>query len=180
MRSICATLCVGLMVLAGLVACSDEEEKSIPAHTEAEELWITQNQVYFQERKAAVEENGQLLYRQLVVEDDTLLYRVLEAGLPDSVPTIHSDAKVSILGILPVSKDQIVGDGKGNPIEMTLDLDSPELIKGLAALLLRSCKGERVETVIPYQLGYGEHNYPQPYIPLCSTLQFTITVKGFE
>ena len=180
MKSIYVALCWVVVMVTGLVACSDDEGKTIPAHTEAEKLWIAQNQAYFQERKAIVEEDGQLLYQQLVVEDDTLLYRVLEVGQVDSVPTIDSDAKVSMLGILPVSKDQIVGDSKGNPVEMTFDLDSPDLIKGLAALLLQTHKGERVETIIPYQLGYGEKDYPYPYIPLCSTLQFTLTVKCFE
>lgn len=180
MKSMYVALCWVMMGLGGLVACCDDEGKTIPAHTEAEKLWIAQNQAYFQERKAIVEENGQLLYRQLVVESDTLLYRVLAIGEVDSVPTINSDAKVSMLGILPVSGDQIVGDSKGNPVETTLDLDSPDLIKGLSALLLQTHKGERLEAIIPYQLAYGDQNYPYPYIPLCSTLQFTITVKGFE
>lgn len=176
----CVALCWAVMMVAGLVACSDDERKTIPAHTEAEKLWIAQNQAYFQEKKAIVEEDGQLLYEQLVVDEDTLLYRVLQIGEVDSVPTTKSDAKVSMLGILPVSKDQIVGDSKGNPVDMTLDLDSPDLIKGLSALLLRSHKGERLEAIIPFQLGYGDQNYPYPYIPLCSTLRFTIKVNGFE
>lgn len=85
-----------------------------------------------------------------------------------------------MLGILPVSKTIIVGTEDGNPIDEELDLDSPNLIKGLSALLLKIRKGERVETIIPYQLGYGEKNYSNPYIPLCSTLQFTFTVKEFK
>lgn len=71
----------------GLVACSDDVGKTIPAYTEAEKLWIAQNQAYFQEKKVILEDDGQLLYQQLVVEDDTLLYRILEIGEVDSVPT---------------------------------------------------------------------------------------------
>lgn len=180
MKSMYVALCWAVMMIIGLVACSDDVGKTIPAYTEAEKLWVAQNQAYFQEKKAIVEDDGQLLYQQLVVEDDTLLYRILEIGEVDSVPTIKSDVKVSMLGILPVSKDQIVGDSKGNPVETTLDLDSPDLIKGLSALLLQTHKGERLEAIIPYQLGYGDQSYPYPYIPLCSTLQFTITVKEFK
>lgn len=73
-------LCWAVMMVTGLVACSDDEGKTIPAHTEAEKQWIAKNQAYFQEKKALLEEDGQLLYQQLVVEEDTLLYRVLEIG----------------------------------------------------------------------------------------------------
>lgn len=165
--------------MVGLGACSEDEFKTIPAHTEAEQLWIDQNLAYFREKKELIDE-GDYLYQRLVVEDDTLLYRVLEIGEVDSIPTLRSDAKVSMLGILPVSNDIITGDVNGNPVDVTLDLDSPDLIKGLSALLLQSHKGERLEAIIPYQLGYGDQNYSYPYIPLCSTLQFTITVKSFE
>ena len=150
-------LCLAMTMMVGLPSCSDDVGKTIPAHTEEEKLWITDNQNYFQERKGYVED-GQLLYRQLVVEEDTLLYRILETSPIDSFPQVNSDVKVSMRGILPVSNTQIVGDSKGNPIEATLDLDSPDLIKGLAALLLEIRKGERVEAIIPYQLGYGDLN----------------------
>ena len=90
------------------------------------------------------------------------------------------NVKVSMLGVIPVSQTVIVGNKDGNPIDQTLKLDSPNLIKGLAALLPKIRKGERVDAIIPYQLGYGDRNYPNPYIPLCSTLQFTFTVKSFD
>ena len=179
MRSVYVVLCWVMTMMIGLPSCSDDIGKTIPAHTEEEKLWIADNQNYFQERKGYVED-GQLLYRQLVVEEDTLLYRIVETSPVDSFPQINSDVKVSMRGILPVSDTQIFGDSKGNPIETTLDLDSPELIKGLAALLPEIRKGERVEAIIPYQLGYGDRDYPNPYIPLCSTLQFTFTVKSFN
>ena len=56
MKSIYVALCWVVVMVTGLVACSDDEGKTIPAHTEAEKLWIAQNQAYFQERKAIVEE----------------------------------------------------------------------------------------------------------------------------
>lgn len=180
MKSIYATLSLVVLMMVGLPSCSDDDGKTIPAHTEEEKQWILDNQNYFQERKGYVESDGQLVYQQLVVEEDTLLYRILETSQIDSCPPINSDVKVSMSGMIPVSKTIIVGDKDGNPIDATLDLDSPSLIKGLSALLLKIRKGERVEAIIPYQLGYGDKNYPNPYIPLCSTLQFTITVKSFE
>lgn len=121
-----------------------------------------------------------MLYQRLVVDEDTLLYRVLETSQIDSFPKIDANVKVSMLGVIPVSQTVIVGNKDGNPIDQTLKLDSPNLIKGLAALLPKIRKGERVDAIIPYQLGYGDRNYSNPYIPLCSTLQFTFTVKSFD
>ena len=97
MKSMYVALCWAVMMIIGLVACSDDVGKTIPAYTEAEKLWIAQNQAYFQEKKAIVEDDGQLLYQQLVVEDDTLLYRILEIGEVDSDTKIKSDVKVSML-----------------------------------------------------------------------------------
>lgn len=180
MKSIYVVLCWVMVVMAGMSSCSDDIGKTIPAFTEEEKQWILENQNYFQERKGYTESDGQLVYQQLVVSEDTVLYRILETSQIDSFPQIDSDVKVSMRGIVPVSNTQFFGDSKDNPIETTLDLDSPDLIKGLAALLLKIRKGERVEAIIPYQLGYGDRNYPNPYIPLCSTLQFTFTVKEFK
>lgn len=180
MKSINVVLYWVVVMMVCLPACSDDDEKTIPAHTEEEKIWIADNQKYFQEKKEDVEDDGQLLYQRLVVDDDTLLYRILETSQIDSFPKIDSDVKVSMLGILPVSQTVIVGNKDGNPIDQTLNLDSPNLIKGLATLLPEIRKGERVEAIIPYQLGYGDRNYPNPYIPLCSTLQFTFTVKSFD
>ena len=180
MKSIYVTLCWVMVIMIGMSSCSDDIGKTIPAFTEKEKKWILDNQNYFQERKGYVENDGQLVYQQLVVSGDTLLYRILEASQIDSFPQINTDVKVSLRGMLPVSNTIIVGDKDGNPVDATLNLDSPELIKGLAVLLLKIRKGERVEAIIPYQLGYGDRNYSNPYIPLCSTLQFTFTVKEFN
>lgn len=98
------------------------------------------NQKYFQEKKEDVEDDGQLLYQRLVVDEDTLLYRVLETSQIDSFPKIDADVKVSMLGVIPVSQTVIVGNKDGNPIDQTLKLDSPNLIKGLAALLPKTVK----------------------------------------
>lgn len=67
MRSVYVVLCWAMTMMIGLPSCSDDIGKTIPAHTEEEKLWIADNQNYFQERKGYVED-GQLLYRQLVVE----------------------------------------------------------------------------------------------------------------
>ncbi len=168
------------VIVIGLSACGEDGKKIIPAHTEEEKIWIADNQKYFCLKKEDVEDDGQLLYQRLIVDEDTLLYRVLETSQIDSFPKINSDVNVSMLGVIPVSQTVIVGDKDGNPIDQTLELGSQNLIKGLVALLPKIRKGERVDAIIPYQLGYGDRNYSNPYIPLCSTLQFTFTVKSFD
>ena len=179
MKTMYVTLC-GIVMMMVFAACSDDNGKIVPAYTEEERIWIEENRAYFEARKAEKEDDGSYLYRRLVVEDDTLLYRILSTSGIDSLPSITSNVKVSISGMLPVSKTVIVGGSDGAPVDDTLDLDSQYLIKGLSALLLEIRKGERVETIIPYQLGYGDRNYSNPYIPLCSTLLFTFTVNSFE
>ncbi len=179
MKTMYVALC-GIVMMMVSAACSDDNGKIVPAYTEEERIWIEENKAYFEARKAEKEDDGSYLYRRLVVEEDTLLYRVLSTSGIDSLPSITSNVKVSIVGTLPVSKTVIVGGSDGTPVDNTLDLDSQYLIKGLSALLLEIHKGERVETIIPYQLGYGDRNYSNPYIPLCSTLQFTFTVNSFE
>lgn len=173
-------LCWAFMMLTGFVSCSDDIGKSIDPYTEEQKKWIADNQAYFQDKKVVMED-GQLFYNQLVVGEDTLLYRLMgEAGKVDSFPRPKSDVLVSIKGILPLSKTLIIGDKDGNPIDQTLRPDDSNLIKGLSALLMETRKGEMIEAIIPYQLGYGDKDYVQYAIPLCSTLEFVFTVKEFD
>ena len=179
MKKMYVFLCGIVMMTLGFAACSDDNGKVMDAYTEAEKQWIAENEEYFQARLAEREDDGSFLYKRLVVDNDTLLYRILSEG-EGMHPTSTSNVKVSILGKLPVSNTIIAGESDETPIDDTLDLDSQYLIKGLAALLLEVRVGDRVETIIPYELGYGDQNYTNPYIPLCSTLMFTFTVNSFE
>lgn len=179
MKKMYVFLC-GIVMMLGFAACSDDNDKVIDAYTEAEKKWIAENEEYFQARMAEREDDGSSLYKRLVVGEDTLLYRILSEGEAGPHPSSTSSVKVSILGKLPVSNTIIAGGSDETPIDDTLDLDSRYLIKGLAALLLETRVGDRVETIIPYELGYGDKNYTNPYIPLCSTLMFTFTVNSFE
>lgn len=183
MKSVFATLCWMMLMLVSLPACSDDNGEIIDPYTKEQKKWIADNQSYFQDRKESVGDNGQLLYKQLVVSKDTLLYRILgEAGKVDSFPDEKSDIKVSIKGVLPVNNTVFVGDSNGKPVERTIHPDDPSQIKGLSAVLLKVRKGEMVETIIPYQLGCGDTDSFVQYspIPLCSTLLFTFTVVDFN
>lgn len=97
-------LCWAVMMVTGLVACSDDNGEIIDPYTEEQKAWIASNQAYFEEQKEAMVD-GELVYKQLVVGEDTVLYRLLgEVGKVDSLPQPNSDIKVSIRGELPVSQ----------------------------------------------------------------------------
>ena len=173
-------LCWAVMMVTGLVACSDDNGEIIDPYTEEQKAWIASNQAYFEEQKEAMVD-GELVYKQLVVGEDTVLYRLLgEVGKVDSLPQPNSDIKVSIRGGLPVSQKVFVGDKDGNPVETTIRPNDPGVIKGLSAVLQQVRKGERIETVIPYRLGYGDQDYWEYSIPLFSTSKFTFTVIDFD
>ena len=46
MKSIYVALCWVVVMMLGLPACSDDDGKTIPAHTEEEKLWIADNQIF--------------------------------------------------------------------------------------------------------------------------------------
>lgn len=180
MKSIYVALCWVVVMMLGLPACSDDNGEIIDPYTEEQKIWIADNQAYFQDQKEALVD-GKLVYKQLVVGKDTVLYRLLgEAGKVDSLPKPNSDIKVSIKAELPVSKAVFIGDKDKNPVDLTIRPNDPSVIKGLSAVLMQVRKGEKIEAIIPYQLGYGDQDYPEYAIPLFSTLQFTFTVKDFD
>ena len=50
MKSINMILYWVIAMVIGLSACGDDDEKTIPAHTEEEKIWIADNQKYFQQK----------------------------------------------------------------------------------------------------------------------------------
>lgn len=179
-KSVYVALSWAMLMLVSLSACSNDNGEIIDPYTKEQKQWIADNQAYFQEHKEA-KVDGKLLYKLLVVGKDTVLYRLLgAAGQVDSLPESNSNIKVSIKGILPVSQKVFLGDKDKNPVDLTLRPDDQSVIKGLSAVLMQARKGEMIEAVIPYQLGYGELDYVEYSIPLFSTLQFTFTVKEFD
>ena len=62
--------------------------------------------------------------------------------------------------------------------EMTMTLTPAGVVPGLGAILLNNTIGERVEAIIPANLGYGYYDYRG--IPAGSTLIFTYTIEKFN
>lgn len=169
-----------MVMMVGLPACSDDNGEIIDPYTAEQKAWIAKNHAYFQEQKEAMLD-GQLVYKQLIVGEDTMLYRLMgEVGKVDSLPKPNSDIKVSMKGVLPVSESVFIGDKDKKPVDLTIRPNDPSVIKGLSAVLMQVRKGERIEAIIPYQLGYGDLDYAEYSIPMFSTLLFTFTVKDFD
>lgn len=178
-------VCICLLVmLASFSACDDDNGKIYDPYTVEQKKWISDNQEYFRNCKDSLDKKGEPFYQQLVVSNDTVLYRFLvKASKVDSLPKANSDIDVNMLGILPVSNKTIVGkDGAPVEVKGLRPENEDTVIKGLAAVLMLAGKGEQVEAVIPYSLGYGDTDYiyGEIGIPLFSTLMFTFTVKDFK
>lgn len=175
-----AIACSSVMMLAGITACSDNNGEIKDAYTEEQLEWIAQNTEYFQHKKDSVDINGKLVYQQLVVFRDTLLYRLKsEIGAVDSFPEPNSTVEANVKGWLPVNNFVFTGK-KDAGVDLKIRMDDENVIVGLREVIRKTRKGETIEAVIPYQLGYGAQDNPYYTIPPCSVLMFDIRVDNFN
>ncbi len=99
------------------------------------------------------------------------LYRVLgKEGEETQCPTSQTPVTMTLKG------DFI--SGQNFQKEMTMTLTPAGVVPELGAILLNNTIGERVEAIIPANLGYGYYDYRG--IPAGSTLIFTYTIEKFN
>lgn len=162
-RSIYAVACLMMVLLAGFTACGDDDDSNV--------AYFEKNRDYIREKKALKGDNGELLYKQVVLGGDTALYRVLsKEGEETQCPTAQTSVTMTLKG------DFI--SGQNFQKEMTMTLTPASVVPGLGAILLNNTIGERVEAIIPASLGYGYGDYSG--IPGGSTLIFTFTLDKVE
>ena len=162
-RSIYAVACLMMVLLAGFTACGDDDDSNV--------AYFEKNRDYIREKKALKGDNGELLYKQVVLGGDTALYRVLsKEGEETQCPTAQTSVTMTLKG------DFI--SGQNFQKEMTMTLTPASVVPGLGAILLNNTIGERVEAIIPAYLGYGYSDYRG--IAGGSTLIFTYTVEKFN
>ena len=172
--------CFALMTLTGLSACSDDNGDIKDAYTEEQLEWIALNNKHFQHKKDSVDANGKLVYQQLVIFNDTLLYRLTsEIGAVDSFPEPNSTVEANIKGWLPLNNHVFTGKGDAG-VDLKIRMDDKDVIVGLREVIRKARKGETMEAIIPYQLGYGAQDNPYYSIPPCSVLMFEIRVDNFN
>jgi len=154
-RSIYAVACLMMVLLAGFTACGDDDDSNV--------AYFEKNRDYIREKKVLKGDNGELLYKQVVLGGDTALYRVLsKEGEETQCPTAQTSVTMTLKG------DFI--SGQNFQKEMTMTLTPASVVPGLGAILLNN--------TIPAYLGYGYSDYRG--IPGGSTLIFTYTVEKFN
>lgn len=162
-RSIYAVACLMMVLLAGFTACGDDDDNDV--------AYIEKNREYIREKKVLKGDDGELLYKQVLLGGDTVLYRVLsKEGEETKYPTSQTSITMTLKG------DFI--SGQNFQKEMAMALTPASVVPGLGAVLLNNTVGERVEAIIPAYLGYGYSDYRG--IPGGSTLIFTYTVEKFN
>ena len=168
-RSIYAVISLIMMVMAvGFTACGDDDNKGFSAEQIA---YFEKNLEFIREKKVLKGDDGELLYKQVVLGGDTALYRVLgKEGEETQCPTSQTPVTMILKG------DFI--SGQNFQKEMTMTLTPAGVVPGLGAILLNNTIGERVEAIIPANLGYGYYDYGG--IPAGSTLIFTYTIEKFN
>lgn len=166
-RTIYAAACLMMVLLIGFTACGDDDN-----NFSAEQIaYFEKNRDYIREKKALKGEDGELLYKQVVLGGDTALYRVLsKEGTETEKPTSQTTITVTLKG-------DFINNTNFQP-EMSMPLTPVGVVPGLGAILLENTVGERVEAIIPAYLGYGY--YDNRGIPAGSTLIFTYTVEKFN
>ncbi|MBC8600371.1 FKBP-type peptidyl-prolyl cis-trans isomerase [Parabacteroides acidifaciens] len=166
-RTIYAAACLMMVLLIGFTACGDDDN-----NFSAEQIaYFEKNRDYIREKKALKGEDGELLYKQVVLGGDTALYRVLsKEGTEMEKPTRQTTITVTLKG-------DFINNTNFQP-EMSMPLTPVGVVPGLGAILLENTVGERVEAIIPAYLGYGY--YDNRGIPAGSTLIFTYTVEKFN
>lgn len=160
-----------LMMAISFVSCSDDEVENEFSWEEFF-AYYEENRAYIREKKAKVDENGNLLYNQLVVSGDTVLYRVLsKSGTTSATPNKQTVITTTLKG-------ELINGSTFQP-QMSMELTPSGVIEGLGAVLLKNTVGETVEAIIPSTLGYGYEDYLD-IIPGGSTLIFTYTIENFN
>lgn len=139
-------------------------------------------QAYMQEKQKqdAIKE-GQDYIDGLKAEDgwkkteSGIAYKIVEAGegdSPDENDVATMDYELKLVG-------------SDTPLQTTFDTDqtvpfsASQVIKGWGEILQLMKPGATFETVIPYNLGYGEQGSP-PNIPPYATLIFKMKMHSFE
>lgn len=160
-----ATLAI---VTFALIACEAKDDFRNP---EVDMAYVAENQEFMREKALEKNTDGTLKYSAVVYGaggvDNTVLFCVLEEGTSTISPSLDSDIEFKDMeGRLKCGR--VFQD----PFSATFA--PQELIIGLREALLMQHIGEKLETIIPANLGYGFN--PLPGIPVGSALIFTYTI----
>ena len=167
MRSIYAVACFAMVMLSGFTACNNDDNKfelspEQIAHYE-------KNHEYIREKALEKDENGNLVYQQIVKDGDTTLYRIIDrkAETP-KYPTSSSKLHFTLEGHYI--------DGTVFQKKITENFVVGELITGWRYVILDTSVGDSIEAIIPSDLGY-DYQLGMGTVPFGSTLIFNYRVE---
>lgn len=168
MKTLLKTVWMTLTLLAVLTACSKDDDVKFSA----EQLkYFEENRAYIREKKAAKNDKGELIYKEVIVAGDTCLYRVIKKeGTETKYPLLSSVVTMKLKGDLI--------NGANFQKEMDMTYQPQQLIPGLAYVMKEVSIGEQTETIIPATLAYGYVD--NGGIPAGSTLVFTFTISKIK
>lgn len=160
MRSIYAVACSAMVMLSAFTACSNDDSYEL---TPEQIAYIEKNIEYIREKKQEKNENGELVYQQLVKYGDTTLYRVIDRK--SETPKYPTGDQV-----LTYDLEGFLIDGTNFQKKGVIKYPANGLIEGLRGVILDTSIGDSIEAIIPASLGYKFK--PVPDIPIGSTLIF--------
>ena len=165
MRSIYAVACSAMVMLSGFTACNNNDSIEF---TSEQLAYFEKNREYIREKKLEKDENGELVYQQLVKYGDTTLYRVIDrrAEKPE-YPTGDQ--------ILTYDLEGFLIDGTNFQKKGLIKYPANGLIEGLRGVILDTSIGDSIEAIIPATLGY-KYRDNGPF-PAGSTLIFNYRVE---
>lgn len=167
MKSIYAVACSAMMMLSVFTACSNDNEYF--ELTPEQIAHYEKNREYIREKKQEKDEQGKLVYEQLVMYGDTSLYRIIDrrAETPE-YPTESRELRFELDGHFI--------DGKIFQKKITENFVVGGLISGLKGVILATSVGDSIEAIIPSSLGY-DAQLGMGRIPFGSTLIFNYRME---
>lgn len=168
MRSIYAVACSAMVMLSMFTACDNNDDNKFEL-TPEQIAHYEKNREYIREKKLEKDENGELVYEQLVKYGDTTLYRIIDrkAETP-KYPTSSSNLNFALEGHYI--------DGTTFQNKITKNFVVGELITGLKGVILETSVGDSIEAILPSTLGY-DFQLGMGGIPFGSTLIFNYRVE---
>lgn len=169
MRSIYAVACSAMVMLSMFTACDNNDGNNTDL-TPEQIANYEKNREYIREKKIEKDENGELVYKQLVKYGDTALYRIID----------------SKSGTYPTSEKKLAFDLEGHFIDGTVfqkrikeNFVVGQLIPGLQLVILDTAIGDSIEAIIPSGLAY-DYQLGMGMIPFGSTLIFNYRTEDIK
>nr|WP_129732391.1 FKBP-type peptidyl-prolyl cis-trans isomerase [Parabacteroides goldsteinii] len=166
MRSIYAVACSAMVMLSTFTACDNSNDSF--EYSPEQLAYFEKNREYIREKKLEKDENGELVYHELVKYGDTTLYRIIDRKLDEpKYPTSDKVLEFNLEGHLI--------DGTNFQKKSVMKYSADQLILGLRGVILDTSVGDSIEAILPASLGYGYMNNGS--IPAGSTLIFKYRVE---